>query len=92
MPTLVSQPSRSQMRAAYPPRAREEGIEGDVRMKILVSSTGQVTSVRLLRPAGNGFDEAARNLVRRFRFRAARKGGRAVAVWIPWTYKFRLSS
>jgi protein TonB len=92
MPTLVSQPSRRQMRAAYPARARKDGIEGDVRMKILVSATGQVTRVRLLRPTGNGFDEAARQLVRRFRFKAARRGGKAVAMWIPWTYKFRLSS
>lgn len=91
MPRLVSQPSLGQMRAAYPVDARQRGIEGDVQLKILVAASGEVVSVRVLRPAGHGFDEAARQLLRKFRFKAARRGGVAVALWIPWTYKFRLN-
>jgi protein TonB len=91
LPRLLSQPSASEMRKLYPADARQRGLEGNVKLKILVSDEGRVLAVRILRSAGNGFDEVARKLVRRFRFRAGTRNGRPVAVWIPWTYKFRLS-
>jgi protein TonB len=90
-PRLLSQPSSSALRAAYPPRAREEGLEGNVVLRLLVGRNGRVAAVRVVVPAGNGFDEAARRLVRGFRFEAGKKDGQPVAVWIPWTYKFRLN-
>lgn len=90
-PRLVAQPSASALRAAYPPRAREEGLEGNVVLRILVGKTGRVKAVRVVRRAGHGFDEAAQRLVRGFRFAAGTKDGQPVAVWIPWTYKFRLN-
>ena len=62
-----------------------------MQLKILVSASGKVTAVRVLRRAGNGFDAAAKRLVRTFRFAAGRKGSQPVAIWIPWTYKFRLN-
>jgi protein TonB len=91
LPKLLAQPSAEEMRRLYPPGARERGLEGNVKLKILVSDQGRVLSVRVLRPAGNGFDEVARSLVKRFRFRPGTRGGRSVPVWVPWTYKFRLS-
>jgi protein TonB len=78
------------MRSLYPESARRSALEGDVRMEIVVSETGQVEEVKVLRSAGNGFDEAAERLVRRFRFRPAVRNGKAVPARIPWTYKFRL--
>jgi len=90
-PRLVSQPSREDLRAAYPPRARADGLEANVVLKILVGARGRVERVRVVRGAGNGFDDAAARLVRRFRFEAGTKDGKPVAVWIPWTYKFRLN-
>ncbi len=90
-PRLVDKPSEEALRAAYPPAARRDGLEGNVLLKILVSTAGRVESVRIIRGAGNGFDEAALRLVRGFRFQAASKNGRPVSVWIPWAYKFRLN-
>ncbi len=90
LPELVDQPAAGEMRALYPAAARRDGIEADVKLRILVSARGEVVRVRLLRPAGEGFDDAARQLVQRFRFRPGQRDGRPVAVWIPWTYKFRL--
>jgi TonB family protein len=78
------------MRALYPDAARRAGIEGDVRLELVVSAEGEVLEVRVVRPAGNGFDEVAERLVRRFRFRPATSAGRPVPARIPWTYKFRL--
>jgi TonB family protein len=91
-PRLLAQPSADVLRAAYPPQARKDGLESDVALKILVDVMGRVGAVRVVRGAGNGFDETAKRLVRSFRFRpGADSSGRPAAVWIPWTYKFRLN-
>lgn len=90
LPRLLSQPSDAALRAAYPEEARRRGLEADVRLKILVSANGKVARVKVVRGAGNGFDTAAKRLVKKFRFRPAMKGDRPVAVWVLWTYKFRL--
>ena len=89
-PRLVGQPSAAELRALYPPAARREGLEADVRVEMLVSDRGEVERVRLVAGAGNGFDEAAKTLARRMRFEPARRGAASVAVWIAWTWKFRL--
>lgn len=90
MPRLLSQPTAEEMRALYPASARRDALEGDVSLRILVATTGEVVRVRVIRGAGNDFDEAATALVKKFRFRAAEVRGEPVEVWIPWTYKFRL--
>lgn len=87
-------PSSADVRAFYPPRALEQGLEADVAVELLVSEAGAVVDVRLARRAGDGFDEAALSALRagreRFLYEPARRGGRPVAVWIPFTVKFRL--
>jgi protein TonB len=90
LPRLISQPSNLDMRAAYPEAARRENREANVYLKILVTADGKVAQVRVVRGAGEGFDQAAVKLVKQFRFRPAEADGQAVSVWIPWTYKFRL--
>lgn len=89
-PSLVAQPDPAEMRALYPEGARRGSLEGDVKLELVVSETGQVVEVRVLRSAGSGFDEVAERLVRRFRFRPAIRAGKPVPARIPWTYKFRL--
>jgi len=89
-PSLIAQPSLAEMRALYPDAARRAGIEGNVRLELEVSATGEVTGSRLVGSAGNGFDEVAQRLVLRFRFRPATRGGKAVPATVAWTYKFRL--
>jgi TonB family protein len=89
-PVLLRQPSTAETRALYPEAARRDGVEADVGLELLVSEGGEVADVRIVRAAGQGFDDVARQLGSRMRFRPAERGGRAVAVWIPWTWKFRL--
>jgi protein TonB len=89
-PSLLAPPDPGELRAAYPRGARRAGLEGDVRLELVVSEAGEVVEVRVVQPAGNGFDEAAVRLARRFRFRPATSGGRPVPARIPWTCKFRL--
>ena len=89
-PSLIAQPDAAEMRSLYPDSARRAGLEGDVRLELEVSPSGEVTGSRVVRSAGNGFDEVAQKLVRRFRFRPATRGGKAVPATVAWTYKFRL--
>ncbi len=89
-PSLIAQPDATEMRALYPEAARRASLEGDVRLELDVSATGEVIGSRVVRSGGDGFDDAARRLVRRFRFRPATRGGKAVPATVTWTYKFRL--
>jgi protein TonB len=89
-PRAVRQPTAADLRALYPEQARREGQEADVRLELLVDATGRVAQVKLVRGAGDGFDEAAARAAGGIEFEPARRGGRPVAVWIPWTLKFRL--
>ncbi|MCX5731732.1 MAG: hypothetical protein NTY18_10355, partial [Deltaproteobacteria bacterium] len=41
-PSLIAQPGLAEMRALYPEAARRGGIEGDVRLELEVSSSGEV--------------------------------------------------
>jgi protein TonB len=91
-PRLVRQPSATDLRALYPDAARRDQLEADVPLRLLVDASGKVTEVRVLEPAGGGFDEAAMAAARGFVFRPAERGGRPVPVWITWTMKFRLDA
>jgi len=89
-PRLASQPGAEELRSLYPEAARRDGLEADVRLELQVSEEGEVVEVHIVRSAGAAFDEAARRLARRLRFHPGERGGRPVAMRVPWTLKFRL--
>jgi len=75
----------------YPPDARALGIEGRVKASLNINEKGDVTAVRILERAGHGFDEAAAQALRRFRFSPARTSdGRAVPYRITWDFRFSI--
>ena len=76
--------------AAYPVDARADEFEGDVQLEIVVDREGRVVDARVVRPAGHGFDEAALQAIRSYRFLPAQREGRAVRVRMPWSVHFRL--
>ncbi|MGH7271291.1 MAG: TonB family protein [Polyangiaceae bacterium] len=88
----VDAPARALSRIApsYPDAARSAGIEGDVRLELVVGASGEVESARVIRGVAALLDEAALRAVRQFRFAPATKGGRAVRVRMSWTMQFRL--
>jgi periplasmic protein TonB len=94
LPIVLSAPTTDALRRYYPEAARRNGVEGNVVIELLVGESGSVERLRIVERAGNGFDEAvlaaADALRAKFRFRPAQRGGRAVAVSIPWIIKFRL--
>jgi protein TonB len=77
----------------YPPDARRMGLEGKVILKVSLDESGDVVLVKVIGKAGHGFDEAARDALRQFKFSPARTSdGRAVAYNITYTYRFTLDS
>lgn len=63
---------------SYPPAARRRGVEGKVVLDVLVSAEGQALAVDIARSSGSAMlDEAARETIRRWRFRPAMRGGKA---------------
>jgi protein TonB len=73
----------------YPPEARKMGLEGKVVLKVGIDAKGNVVQVRVISKAGNGFDEAARNALRQFKFSPARTSdGQAVDYSLTYTYEF----
>ncbi|HET7755311.1 MAG TPA: energy transducer TonB [Anaeromyxobacteraceae bacterium] len=89
-PRELRRPSLAEMRALYPDEARRDGLQAKVRLQLLVDTSGRVSDVRIVRPAGHGFDEAAAALARRFLFEPGRRDGRPAAMWITLTYSFEI--
>jgi periplasmic protein TonB len=65
--------------ARYPEDAADEGVTGSVRLKVVVSRHGRVEEAVVVRSSGDDrLDQAAEAAVRRWRYRPARRNGRAV--------------
>ena len=77
---------------AYPRRAREDGVEPRVELRILVDERGRVEQVEVMgAPAGYGFEAVLRTAVQQWRFQPATKGGVPVRTWVSQGYQFRLN-
>ncbi|MBI5067056.1 MAG: TonB family protein [Deltaproteobacteria bacterium] len=77
--------------AEYPAEARAAGLQGDVRVKLLVDAEGRVREARALADPGKGLAAAAESAARRHcRFRPAQKDGQPVATEIVFTFRFEL--
>ena len=62
--------------------------EGDVVLLIDIGADGSVTNAAVVSAAGHGFDEAAVEAVRQFRFSPAELDGAPAAVQIEYVYRF----
>lgn len=76
----------------YPPAARVVQIEGTVILRAVVRSDGSVGRIEVLRaPAAElGFEKAAVDAVRRWRYRPGRQGDRPVDVYFTIVVDFVL--
>jgi len=75
----------------YPHGARQRGVTGTVSVRFLVDDRGRVCDPCVIsaRPEGI-FEDSALAAVRRWKFSAARKGGRPVATWVVLPIRFSL--
>ncbi|WP_420461510.1 energy transducer TonB [Candidatus Palauibacter sp.] len=77
----------------YPPDAWERGVGGEALLRIHISRLGRVDSVEVMNSAGDSaLDSAALASARRLRFRPARHGDTAIAIWgvLPVLYPLPL--
>jgi TonB family protein len=76
--------------AAYPPNALRDRVEGTVSLELEIDESGDVTGARVLSPAGHGFDEAALEAAKQFRFVPATRAGKPVPSVVQLAYEFHL--
>jgi protein TonB len=75
----------------YPPRCLRMGIEGSVRVRVLVGEDGRPQEVTLGRSSGEAaLDQAAMDAVRYWRFEPARRDGLPVRAWAVIPIEFKL--
>ena len=75
----------------YPPEARALGIEGAIRVRLVVDEHGKVTSHLLLNKLGHGLDELAMKRAAEIEFEAARDtDDRPVTSVVVWTFNMTL--
>lgn len=75
----------------YPDEARRLGIEGQIKVALVVDTSGKVTRRRLITRLGHGLDELALDLARKLRFEPAiDDNDQPVADKVVWTFTFVL--
>src|SRR5262249_61073386 len=75
----------------YPADARRLGVEGQVKVRLVVDAQGQVASRQLVTRLGHGLDQLALRLAGRLRFHPALDtSDRPVAAVVVWTFTFTL--
>lgn len=72
----------------YPPDAKARGLSGEVVLEVDVAAGGEVLDARVVRAAGEGFDEAALAAARKLRFAPAEIDGKPAAVTIEYRFRF----
>lgn len=66
----------------YPPEAWKRRVGGQTVLRMLISRSGEVDSVLVIKSSGNlSLDSAAVAGSRRLRYRPARQGGEPIEVW-----------
>jgi len=86
-PQLVSDPY-----VRYPAMAKKLAKQADVEVRVLVDENGRVREAELVneKRAGFGFDDAALDAARSARYKAAKKDGVEVKMYVNLTIRFRL--
>jgi TonB family protein len=78
------------MQPEYSEEARLAGVDGNVRIALVVDSEGNPSDLKVTRPIGFGLDEAALKSVAKWRFKPGMKDGVAVPVETSLEVTFRL--
>jgi protein TonB len=78
--------------ADYPPEAKRLGIQGPLKVRLVVDATGKVVQRKVLEPKlGHGLDELALARAATFEFEPAKDSdGKPVASVVVWTFNFSL--
>lgn len=80
----------SRVQPDYPESARKAQMQGTVVLEAVISRSGAVESVRVLRSVNPLLDASAVKAVSRWRYEPARFDGRPVPVYLTVTVRFQL--
>lgn len=79
------------LRRYYPEKARKDGFEGDVVLRLLIAADGSVARADIISDPGEGLGAAAALAVQReYRFSPGTVNGVPVATTVPFTVHFTL--
>ncbi|MEZ5197718.1 MAG: energy transducer TonB [Bacteroidales bacterium] len=81
----------SSINLKYPPEAKKAGSQGKVVMKILISNTGEVKVVEVIKSIPE-LDAAAMDAVKKIKFRPGKYKGKPVEVWMRIPINFGLET
>jgi TonB family protein len=88
-PKLTKAPKLiTKVKPGYPPAALAAGLSAAVTMQLDLDAEGNVTAVAVTRPAGQGFDEAAREAALQLVFEPAEIDGKPAAIRIEYVIRF----
>lgn len=93
-PVTLRRPPKilQEVKVPYPSRARGLGVEGTVRVRVLVGPDGTVRRAQVISGPGFGLNEAAREALLKFRFEPAiGSDGKPMAWWITYSYAFEIN-
>jgi TonB family protein len=76
--------------AEFSDDARRQKYQGACTISVIIDAQGNPQNPRVIQPLGMGLDEKALAAVMRYRFKAAKKDGKPVAVRISVIVNFRL--
>ncbi len=75
----------------YPPIAAERGMQGTVTLRFVVTETGNIGEVQILRGVDRDLDKEATRVVGKLpKFIPGRQNGQPVSVWFTLPVRFRL--
>jgi TonB family protein len=87
--------SRAEMTAkpkpSYTKEARRIGVQGFVTLKVLLSASGKISRVRVVKGLRAGLTENAIRAACKIEFKPAMKNGQPVSQWVTAEYVFRLA-
>lgn len=82
--------ARVQPQPAYPYEMSRAGINGDVVIEFIINENGDVIDTRVVRSSHREFEVPAIQAVQKWKFKAGRKGGKAVKVRVSQLIEFNL--
>jgi len=78
------------VKAEYPADLVKKGVEGTVVLDLIVSDSGRVDSVAVVKGVDPRLDSSAAKAARLFIFSPAMAGGKSVAVLMEYAYHFTI--
>jgi TonB family protein len=70
--------------------ARQQNVTGTVRLRAVLSASGEVTNISVVNSLPSGLTEKAIAAARQIKFRPAQKDGRAVSQYVTLEYNFNI--